>query len=269
MPRGNPGKPKSPEHNRKVSDALRGRKFSAEHIAKLRKPKTEEHREALRRAQTSEVIARRRDTNLSKYGHATFLANPLNNQCCLDFWLAKGCSEDEARLRISEIQHKNSKRRKAVLSVWQSKFWMQRGYTEEEAKLKIAALQSANGIKAKKTVSKSGTDLLDKLEDLTGLLFEREVLLESRFRVDGINLEHKIVVEYFGTFWHMHPSVFAADDVNRVTGWKAQSKWNEDQGRIKYLQAAGYKVFVVWEHESSPEQVQQTAVEIKNACGFS
>jgi G:T-mismatch repair DNA endonuclease (very short patch repair protein) len=186
----------------------------------------------------------------------------------MDFWLAKGYSEEEAALRISEIQRENSKRRKTISSIWQAKFWVQRGYTEDEAKLKIAALQSENGSKAKKTISKSGSALLNTLEELTGLTFEREVMLESRFRVDGVNLEHKVVVEYFGTFWHMHPSIFAADDVNRVTGWKAQSKWNEDQGRINYLQTAGYKVFVVWEHESSPEQVQQISVEIKNACGF-
>jgi G:T-mismatch repair DNA endonuclease (very short patch repair protein) len=268
MGKGGPGKPKTEEHNRKVSEALRGRKLSAEHIAKLRKPKSEEHRAALRLAQTSEVVAKRHATHSLRHGCRTYLANPINNKYCLEYWVAKGYSEDVAKVCITEIQKKNSKLRKSTVSIWQTKFWVQQGYTEDAAKLKVSALQATNGSKSARVVSKSGKALLDELEKLTGLSFEREVLLESRFRVDGFNSEHGIVVEYFGTFWHMHPSVFAADDINRVTGWKAQSKWNEDAGRIKYLQAAGYKVFVVWEHQTSLEQVQQIAVEITNACSF-
>jgi G:T-mismatch repair DNA endonuclease (very short patch repair protein) len=267
MPKGNPGIPKSPEHNRKVAEALRGRKKSALHRENLRKPKSEKHKKALSVAQTPEVIAKRAVTAFTRYGFATHLSNPSNNKCCVAYWLERGFSEEQAKAEISLLQKVNSGKRRTFQSPWQPSFWVSLGYDFEEAKQKVSGIQALNSSKSRKAVSKSGTVFIDKLTELSGIQFEREVILEKKFRVDGVNLEHKVVVEFHGTFWHMHPSLFGPEDINRVTGWKAQSKWNEDQGRIKYLTAAGYRVFVVWEHEANLEYVQQLSKELKNACG--
>ena len=104
--------------------------------------------------------------------------------------------------------------------------------------------------------------LFRSVERLSGLTVAREVQLCGRFLVDGFVAEKRVVIEYHGSFWHMHESLFKPDDVNRVTGWKASSKWAEDQGRVKYLQAAGYAVFVVWDFEATEEMAQQIAKEL-------
>ena len=266
MPTGNPGVPKSPEHNRKVSEALRGRKLSASHRENLRKSKTETHKEALRNAQTPEVIAKRRATNIQRRGYPAHYAKPENNRNNVLHWTSRGYSEEDAKTKVSEIQKNNASKVRRRRTAWKVDFWLEQGCDLEEAKRKVSALQVVNASKSKRTVSKAGTEFIDNVEKLVGFKFSREVVVEKRFKVDGFNAEHKVVLEFFGTFWHMHPSIFSPEDVNRVTGWKAQSKWNEDQGRIKYLTAAGYKVFVVWEHEASVEKVEQIAKEIKDAC---
>jgi hypothetical protein len=61
----------------------------------------------------------------------------------------------------------------------------------------------------------------------------------------------------------MHPRQFAPDDIHRVTGWKASSKWAEDRGRI--LQRNGYRVFSVWDCDATDEMISLISKELNNA----
>ena len=147
------------------------------------------------------------------------------------------------------MQKENSLKVQRHVSHWQTSYWTERGFSKEEAIEKVSEIQSSNSRNSVEyTVSKASTRFLDDLSEKLRKEIKREESILD-FTVDGFIPELKVVIEYYGVFWHCHPSLFESEDIHPVTGWKVASKWAEDGGRIKKLKAYGYKVFIVWEGE--------------------
>ena len=260
---------RTPEHRERMSLATRGRIVSEVTKQKLRKPKSEAAKQALSlSARSPEVQAKRQATMLQKYGVAHPKQIPEKNENRVEYWQLRGLTEQEARELISSRQQELSSRVTNRACHWRSSFWESRGYSPDEAKARVSELKKANSNLSEKTVSDVGTRFLDSLQELLGVNIEREVSV-GPFVVDGIIESRKIVVEFFGDFWHMRPSLFEPDDIHPVTGWKASSKWREDAGRVKYMESMGYAVFVVWETEvgaqNNNEFIHSLAERIQNA----
>lgn len=263
MPKGGPGQQKSQEHRQKIADALRGKNKSAEHRQNLSGPKSEEHKEKLSITSSDpNVIRLRQSSYFAKTGFLHPSQNPKTNNLSVEYWRNKGYSSYEAQQKIFAHQSAASNARLNTTSHWTVEYWSNKGYSVEEATKKVSEIQTKNAQKSVFTVSRSGTEFLNKLENALNQNIEREVQIGS-FSVDGV-LNDKIIIEYFGSFWHMHPSLFEATDINRVTGWPAQSKWNEDRGRIKKLQSYGYTVFVVWDIDPVEDKIKEIIEEIEN-----
>lgn len=264
MPKGGPGIKKSPEHAAKIAAALRGKPKSESHRNALKQPKTEKAKENLRAAALSPSTQQlRKSTMLERYGvdHPKRLTE-LNN-LHIDYWVAKGMGVDKAKEKLSEIQSTASSMRGEVVSHWVVKYWTDKGLSEDAARAKVSEIQAKNASKSSFTVSKACTNFLSSVERICGIPIEREVRLCNRFLVDGLVRDKAVVIEFYGAFWHMHPSLFSPNEINRITGRKASSQWAEDGGRVKYLIKAGYKVIVVWEHEATEEMANKIAKELK------
>jgi G:T-mismatch repair DNA endonuclease (very short patch repair protein) len=258
--------PRSPEHRAKIAAALRGVPKSTAHRAALAKSKSEAHRAALSAANLNpDIQERRRQTMLARYGVAHPKHIPGKNNLTLEYWLSRGLSRSQAQLQLSEIQSRACAQRGTVVSHWSKDYWTARGLSEAEAAAKVSELQSANAAKSTFTVSREASSFLDGLEELSGRAIARETTLLGRFKVDGLLREFKLVIEYFGSFWHMHPTLFAPEDRHRVTGWRAAAKWAEDAGRVKALERSGYLVWVVWDFEA-PDLLRPMGRSIKTAA---
>jgi len=253
------------EIKQKIAAAHRGKPKSEAHKQKLREHiRSEEHNNNLKNALNKEETKdKRKGTMLSKYGVEHSAHRPDKNIFCIEYWLNKGFSAEEAKDHISKMQSEFSNRREHGVSHWTTDYWTSKGFSIDEAKKKVSELQVKNNQKAEPyTVSKVETSLLDNLENMLQIKITRGPILFDRFKVDGLIEGHNIVIEFFGEFWHMKPTIFNADDIHPVTGWEASSKWSEDNGRIKYLEKAGYKVFVFWENESIENNVEMLKKEI-------
>lgn len=247
---------RTPEHRERMRLATKGIPKSEATKQKLRKPKSEAAKEALRKAaQSPDVTKKRQATMFQKYGVAHAKQIPEKNENRVEYWQLRGLTEQEAKELISSRQKEWASRVVNRVSHWATTYWEDRGYSPDEAKARVSELQRANGAKSDITVSYVGTHFLDGLQELLGVSIEREVSV-GPFVVDGIIESRKIVVEFFGDFWHMHSSLFEADDIHPVTGWKASSKWREDAGRVKYMESMGYAVFVVWETEAKTQNYE-------------
>ena len=86
----------------------------------------------------------------------------------------------------------------------------------------------------------------------------------GRWHVDVVFDKQKLVVEYFGDFWHMNPKKFEAYRVNTVTGTFACDYWERDARKIDDLEELGYCVVVVWESELNESEANVFA-RIKHA----
>ena len=66
---------------------------------------------------------------------------------------------------------------------------------------------------------------------------------------DYVNEEKKIIVEFFGDFWHHNPSKYNQDYINPFTKRNSLLVWARDERKISELSEQGYLVIVVWESE--------------------
>jgi len=71
----------------------------------------------------------------------------------------------------------------------------------------------------------------------------------DRYNVDILFEDKRVIIEYFGDFWHMNPIQWNESDVNPVTGFLAKFTWDRDATKVKRLSDLNYNVISIWEHD--------------------
>lgn len=73
--------------------------------------------------------------------------------------------------------------------------------------------------------------------------------LVDRMIPDIIHHEKKIIVEFYGDYYHCNPSVlkYEATYYNKCRKKTAREIWDFDAHRVARLEAMGFKVIIVWE----------------------
>lgn len=66
---------------------------------------------------------------------------------------------------------------------------------------------------------------------------------------DYVFHKRKLIVEFFGDFWHHNPVLYEFDWVNPISKRTSQQVRSRDARKIKELQDAGYTVLVIWERD--------------------
>jgi len=74
---------------------------------------------------------------------------------------------------------------------------------------------------------------------------------------DYVHADRKIIVEFFGDFWHHNPDIYDDSWINPFTMRTTAAVRERDQRKIKELQELGYVVIVVWEKEWKSNQESQ------------
>ena len=118
-------------------------------------------------------------------------------------------------------------------------YWTNRGHDSESAKNQISMFmkpQSKTSMKILKEISK---------------LFKFDIQYEYKFgpyKIDGYVDSKKLMIEYFGDYWHMNPLIY--DSHHQIRGGKSAPKiWEDNEKRIEYLQCNGFNTFVIWEYD--------------------
>lgn len=101
-------------------------------------------------------------------------------------------------------------------------------------------------------------ELLNLLKEIDPSFKEKITLkIDNRwFFPDIINLNKKLIVEFYGDYWHCNPNIYKKhDDFN--FGLKVKDIWNHDNERIGKFKREGYKVIIIWEtnFKENKEQV--------------
>lgn len=73
--------------------------------------------------------------------------------------------------------------------------------------------------------------------------------LNSPVFYDMVDTNNKLIIEYYGDYWHANPKKYASDFIVKQSGMTAKEIWEHDQ--IKNLTAMnrGFKVIIVWESD--------------------
>jgi predicted transcriptional regulator/very-short-patch-repair endonuclease len=129
----------------------------------------------------------------------------------------------------------------------------------EESLEKIA---NAPHLKNPKWRSKGEIEVAEFCKTLSNDVIEN--LYIKRYNADVVFPQCKLIVEFFGTMWHMDPRKYKEDDVQPMTKVLASESWERDKKKLEILKELGYDVLVIWESDwkSSKEQEKE---KIRNA----
>lgn len=96
-------------------------------------------------------------------------------------------------------------------------------------------------------VSKTGAAWLDEL-GIPASFREKHLKINELicFKVDALDIENKIVYEYFGNFWHGNPKYFKSKDKNPKNGIPFGVLYQKTLDKIKIIEDNGYTVIYVW-----------------------
>lgn len=138
-----------------------------------------------------------------------------------EYWIKRGMTLDEARIKVSEIQRKNSLKSKETVSAerksqWNKYFWKNRGYSEEDAILKVQKLQAENSAKSSKfkghrhtAVSKKKISIgSKKTADAVG-----PTNMVARFGVQTNNGKSNIELECYTELQYHFPELSSSESI--------------------------------------------------------
>jgi len=97
-------------------------------------------------------------------------------------------------------------------------------------------------------ISKGQREVLTELINENILGFELDGIL-SNMKVDVLNINKKIAIEYNGDYYHCNPRTWKPNDYNKSIKMFAEKKWELDRSRRFQLMRMGYCVVVIWESD--------------------
>ena len=123
----------------------------------------------------------------------------------------------------------------------------------EDPKYRSLRSQEQNLKNTSKFLSKWHLKMREILE-LSKLGFIPERYIEG-YRVDEVNEEKRIIIEFNGDYWHCNPDRYSADFVvwSGKTPYTAAERWERDRQRKAKLESAGYRVIYIWESDTFEE----------------
>jgi very-short-patch-repair endonuclease len=199
-------------------------------------------------------------------------------------WIKKGFSEEEARQKVSEWQTANGKKQNNL----RTKEKISKRVSGSKNPMSIESIMARHGVDRKTARmmtpaygrlkekhpmwgKKHTEEALQKIASSPHLcdpIFRSKAEIElfsqiqnispsaksnfhfKRWNIDSIDFDKKIVVEYFGDFWHMNPQKYLAKDMHAVyKHTKAHEIWAHDMRKLESLKNEGFEVIVVWESD--------------------
>lgn len=93
----------------------------------------------------------------------------------------------------------------------------------------------------------------DLRKELKKLLPNRNVRkstlrIEKRWFYPDVRIDDKIIIEFYGNYWHANPKLFKAEDIFHHK-LKAKDIWKKDKERINILKNNGFKILIVWQDD--------------------
>lgn len=180
--------------------------------------------------------------------------NPSYLNSKIEYWLAKGYTEVEARKKLSERQTTFSKEicikkygEDEGLRIWQSrqdKWNITMDSKSDEEKKRINRLKAFSS----GCISKAEKELCDILNLSSQLCISSDVGY-----VYDMHVGNKII-EYNGDYWHCNPLIYESEFFNKSIKMTAGEKWRKDDKKIKYAESQGYDVLVVWETDYNKDK---------------
>ena len=110
--------------------------------------------------------------------------------------------------------------------------------------------------------SKEEVKLRKEISKLTKLKVEKKPILydNNKWLLPDIIIDDKIIIEYYGDFWHANPQKYSINEEIKFPGKNniklVKDIWNHDKKRINILEQLGYKIYVVWQNDYKNKKIE-------------
>jgi G:T-mismatch repair DNA endonuclease (very short patch repair protein) len=95
---------------------------------------------------------------------------------------------------------------------------------------------------------------------------KRTIRIDGKWFYPDIVIDKKIIVEFFGDYWHANPKIYKMNDIVHHKK-SAFNIWEDDKKRIEILKNKGYKILIVWQTDylnNKEEIINKLLLEIKS-----
>ena len=175
---------------------------------------------------------------------------PEKHSTKIEYWLAKGYAEEEAKIKLSERQ------RTFDLKYCINKYGEEEGRRVfEERQIKWQKSLRENFLKYGDGRSAGSEFAYSLIGDICKRLCIKRPLKEKYISdKDGNHYSYdfclnKKFIEFNGDYWHMNPKLYKATDINKTSKKTAQEIWDYDAKKKKCAEDCGYKILYIWESE--------------------
>lgn len=180
----------------------------------------------------------------------------LRSHRTAEFWISRGLTETEAKEKVSSIQNTSS------LIKFIARYGKEIG-TKRYLQLNIK--KTEKWTETTRSVSKLETQFFERLAKITKIDLEKgttcKIAIGSKlYFCDYADVTKNKIIEIYGYFWHMKPSIYVESDVNPVKKRTAKEIWESDGIRVENLKAAGFDVLILWEDEINKNLVEQLTI---------
>lgn len=189
----------------------------------------------------------------------------------LEYWLAKGYSESEAKEKLKDRQQTFTKEKliKKYGEVKGLKKWSER---QEKWKSKVFNDKQWLG----GGISKVSNELFDKVIESANLNIKdclygikNEKFISNKdlhYKYDFTYLPTKKIIEFHGDYWHCNPKLYKANYQHKIKNMIAQQIWDYDKEKIDLAKQNGYDVLVIWEnnYRKNPDEQLKKCTQFLN-----
>lgn len=179
---------------------------------------------------------------------------PYNQKQTLEYWIEKTENIEVAKESLSSYKRSNSP--------FCIEFWLKKGLSRDNASAIISERAVKGAIGALKKTSKPKTE--KRIESLLREnnidysiqyrinLTKDEALYNKRCYIYDFYLpKFNLIIECHGLFWHAHPSLYNENSVLDFPKGKIKASdiWSADSYKMKIAKKRNYNYLVIWENE--------------------
>lgn len=168
---------------------------------------------------------------------------PDKHSTRIEYWLAKGMTEEEAKYALKQRQ---------------TTFTLNgciKKYGEEEGRKRYNDRQ----VKWQKTLREkfikngyNGIHQSSFANNIINILKDMFSGSQKEYNIDRYSFDfewNKHLIEFNGDYWHMNPNKYKATDINKTSKKTAQFIWESDEHKYNVAKSNGYRLFIVWESD--------------------
>lgn len=182
---------------------------------------------------------------------------PDKHSTRIEYWLAKGYSENEAIEKLSERQ------RTFTLQKCISKYGIEEGtyiFNKRQDKWKKSLMKNFQKYgDSRSSQSKFAYDLINEICKR----LEINKPQKEKYMTDSDSGKHYTfdlcinnkLIEFNGDYWHCNPKLYKADFYNKSKQMTASDIWEYDKNKKECAEKNGYKVLYIWEYDYNNDRI--------------